>query len=113
VKAAQAQHHSDYDTKIDELAIVQADLTKTQASIDRYLEAFEVGELDADQVAEQVNKLNDRHKKLRWRRDELRVELDNQPMTPTDPHWTTSRATSTTSSAQATTTNARPLARRS
>ncbi|WP_209634722.1 recombinase family protein [Kibdelosporangium banguiense] len=82
VKAAQAQYDCDNDTKTAELAAVQADLFKTQAAIDRYLDAFENGKLDEDQLAGRVNKLNERHKQLRWRRDHLRDELDNQPVMP-------------------------------
>src|SRR5207248_480078 len=51
-------------------------------AIDRYLDAFENRTLDADQLAERVGKLNDRHKQLRQRRDELRIQLDSQPVMP-------------------------------
>jgi len=58
------QHH-------DELAATDAELTKTEAAVERYMHAFEAGTLTADIFAERVRELGNKAKSLRARQAEL------------------------------------------
>ena len=82
---AQAQHHAGQDNQRAELAIVDTELTKTNQAIDRYLNAFENGTLDEDDLATRLAGLKIKSKQLRTRRDQLTDQLNDlpQPLPPT------------------------------
>ncbi|WP_072792690.1 zinc ribbon domain-containing protein [Ferrithrix thermotolerans] len=54
------QHH-------DELAATDAELTKTEAAVERYMHEFEAGTLTADIFAERIRELGNKAKSLRAR----------------------------------------------
>jgi site-specific DNA recombinase len=59
-----------------ELATVTTQITKAEAAIERYLDAFEAGSLSEDTCGQRVHKLAGTVVELRMRRDELRAALD-------------------------------------
>lgn len=82
VEAAQALQDSQQTTQQSELAAVNAELAKATAKMDRYLDAFEDGKLDPDDVQDRLTSLRTTQKQLRARRDELASQLDAQPTVP-------------------------------
>ncbi|WP_092787164.1 recombinase family protein, partial [Actinokineospora terrae] len=82
VAAAQRDHASNFDTRQDELDTVNAELAKTNAKIDRYLDAFEDGTLEPEDVKERLTKLRSTKQQLQDRRDVLAYELTEQPTMP-------------------------------
>ena len=76
--AATAGHH-------DQLTAVARDLKQANASVDRYLTAFEKGTLDDDDdnVRRRMTALKERTKQLRARKAQLEFELDRPPQAPT------------------------------
>lgn len=58
------------------------DLRKTNQSIDRYLNAFENGKLDEDDLASRFAGLKVKSKQLRTRRDELTDKITDVPAAP-------------------------------
>ncbi|WP_308200332.1 recombinase family protein [Kibdelosporangium philippinense] len=75
----QAQHLAGEDNQRAELATVEAELTKTNQAIDRYLNAFENGTLEEDDLAARLATLKTKTKQLRARRDELADQLADAP----------------------------------
>jgi hypothetical protein len=82
ITTAQAQHQAAHTDRHAELTAVEADLTKTGQTIDRYLAAFERGTIDEDLVADRLTQLHTKTTQLRARRDELTLTLDDEPTTP-------------------------------
>ena len=76
---AQAQHLAGEDNQRAELATVEAELNKANQSIDRYLNAFENGSLQEDDLATRLAGLKVKTKQLRTRRDELTDQLTDAP----------------------------------
>ena len=76
---AQAQHLAGEDNQRAELASVEAELNKTNQSIDRYLNAFENGTLEEEDLAARLAGLKVKTKQLRSRRDELTDQLTDVP----------------------------------
>ncbi|WP_038520375.1 hypothetical protein [Amycolatopsis japonica] len=58
------------------------DRRKTNQSIDRYLNAFENGTLDEDDLASRFAGLKAKSKQLRTRRDELTDKITDVPAAP-------------------------------
>lgn len=79
VTRAQAQHLAGEDNQRAELATVEAELTKTNQAIDRYLNAFENGTLEEDDLAARLSTIKIKTKQLRARRDELADQLTDAP----------------------------------
>jgi site-specific DNA recombinase len=82
VTSAQAQHLAGEDNQRAELAAIEVDLNKTNQSIDRYLNAFENGTLDEDDLASRLAGLKVKCKQLRTRRDELNEWITDVPTAP-------------------------------
>ncbi|MFN2535953.1 MAG: recombinase family protein, partial [Pseudonocardiaceae bacterium] len=82
ITTAQAQHQAAHTDRHAELAAVEADLTKTGQTIDRYLAAFERGTMDENLVADRLSQLRTKTTQLRAHRDELTRTLDDKPTTP-------------------------------
>jgi site-specific DNA recombinase len=76
---AQAQHLAGEDNQRTELATVEAELTKTNQTIDGYLNAFENGTLGEEDLATRLATLKIKTKQLRTRRDELVDQLTDLP----------------------------------
>jgi len=64
-----------------ELVTINAQLTKVEAAIDRYLSDYEDNALDRDVLARRVDTLAIQARQLRHRRDEL-LDLDTEPDQP-------------------------------
>ncbi len=79
ITRAQAQHLAGEDNQRAELATIEAELTKTNQAIDRYLGAFENGTLDEEDLASRLATLKTKTKQLRTRRDELADQLTDAP----------------------------------
>lgn len=79
VTDAREQYEAGQDDQPSELTVVEAELTKTNQAIDRYLTAFENGTLDEDMLAGRLSTLNATAKQLRTRRDELNDQLTDAP----------------------------------
>jgi site-specific DNA recombinase len=74
--ACALQAHQDAATltvrqRYDELTATDAELTKTEAAVERYMHTFEAGTLLADIFAERVGELGNKAKLLRARQAEL------------------------------------------
>jgi site-specific DNA recombinase len=59
----------------DEVAVIEADLAKTEAAIERYLLAFEAGTMPEAVCGERVRRLGTKAAELRSRRTELEYEI--------------------------------------
>jgi site-specific DNA recombinase len=70
-KAAKAERHQ----REDELRAVGAEITKAEAAVDRYLAAFESGDLPQEACGQRVRKLNVRLADLRNRQQDLTEQL--------------------------------------
>lgn len=68
--------------RMTERAMVDAELAKTNAAVDRYFTAFENGTMSEETAAPRLDKLSAKIKQLRQRRDELTEELDGEPTMP-------------------------------
>ena len=69
----------------DELAMVDAEIAKSEAAMRRYFDAFENGTMAEARCAERVDALGSRIAELRGRRDELQDILDRpQPEAPSE-----------------------------
>jgi site-specific DNA recombinase len=79
ITRAQAQHLAGEDTQRAELATIEANLTKTNHTVDRYLNAFENETLDEDDLATRLTALKSKIKQPRTRRDELTDQLVDVP----------------------------------
>src|SRR5215208_3717764 len=66
----------------DKLATINAQLTKVEAAVDRYLSDYEDNALDRDILARRVDTLASQARQLRRRRDELLLNLDAEPDQP-------------------------------
>jgi site-specific DNA recombinase len=75
-------HHANHNTRTDELATTNAELTKATAKIDRYLDAFENGTLDAEDVKDRPDTLRQTQRQLRDRKSVLDHAIAHQPTTP-------------------------------
>lgn len=58
----------------DELAVLDAEIHKTEVGLDRYLAAFESGDMPADQCGPRVKTLSEKLSKLRAQRERLACE---------------------------------------
>jgi site-specific DNA recombinase len=79
VNNARTAHEAAYSSRHAELATVEAELTRTNQKIDRYLTAFEDDDIDQTILADRLKTLSTRTKQLRQRRDELTEELEAAP----------------------------------
>jgi site-specific DNA recombinase len=76
IAASRTQAETLRDQNQAELATVTAQIGKAEASIERYLDAFEAGSLSEDTCGQRVHKLGGMIAELRVRQDELRAALD-------------------------------------
>ncbi len=90
-----------------ELASVKGQLAAKETAVDKYLSDYEDGTLDREMVADRINKLSEEIKMLRYRRDDLLLNLDtaSDSLTPR-----TSPLSATRSSRPATPRRAKPSA---
>jgi site-specific DNA recombinase len=88
VEAARAEHTAAHTGRHAELAAVEAELTRTNQAIDRYLTAFENEALDQTILAARLETLGTRTKQLRQRRDELthQIQAAPEPVPPATLH---------------------------
>jgi len=82
IAASRTQAESLRDQNEAELATVTAQIGKAEASIERYLDAFEAGSLSEDTCGQRVQKLGGTIAELRVRQDELRAALDTANIQP-------------------------------
>jgi len=66
----------------DKLATINAQLTKVEAAVDRYLSDYEDNALDPDILARRVDTLASQPRQLRRSSDELLLNLDAEPDQP-------------------------------
>jgi hypothetical protein len=76
---AQARHLAGKDNQRAELAAVEAELTKINQAIDRYLNAFENSTLEEEDLAARLAPVKIKTKQFRTRRDELADQLTDVP----------------------------------
>ncbi|MGH3607978.1 MAG: recombinase family protein [Pseudonocardiaceae bacterium] len=65
-----------------ELTTIDKELTRANTAIDRYLQAFEDGDLTPTMVTARMRKLSDKITQLTDRRDELTDQLSHAPVAP-------------------------------
>jgi site-specific DNA recombinase len=82
VTQASTQHSASLDHRRAELTALDARLTRATTAIDRYLQAFEDGELDPATVKERMSALRTKTTQLTIRRDQLADELSEAPVVP-------------------------------
>ncbi len=75
------------DTRERELATVDAEITKTEAAVERYLAAFENGRLPEDQCATRVRRHGTRLVELRDRHTELTEQLSKDTLSVPSPAY--------------------------
>jgi site-specific DNA recombinase len=73
---------ADREQREAELAAVQAELSKTEEAVERYLMAFETGSLPEDQCGARVRALGARTAELRDRQTELQAAIDSMTAEP-------------------------------
>ncbi|HEV8557662.1 MAG TPA: recombinase family protein, partial [Actinophytocola sp.] len=82
---AASRFHAVHDQHRAELDTVCRELASAEAKIDRYLAAFEAGDLPQARCGDRIQALADTTAKLRRRRDELEALLaDDTPSAPTE-----------------------------
>jgi site-specific DNA recombinase len=82
VAEATAWHTAGIDDRRAELTTVEKELTRASTAIDRYLQAFEDGDLDPTTVKHRMKTLSDKITQLTDRRDELADLLSEAPTVP-------------------------------
>jgi site-specific DNA recombinase len=82
VAEATAWHTAGIDDRRAELTTVEKELTRASTAIDRYLQAFEDGDLDPTTVKHRMKTLSDKITQLTDRRDELTDLLSEAPTVP-------------------------------
>ncbi len=82
ITAAQASHAATKEGHRAELAAAQHELARAGAAIDRYLTAFENGNLDPEGLAGRLAQLKARSQQLRARRDQLADQVAALPAAP-------------------------------
>jgi site-specific DNA recombinase len=65
-----------------EAKVIEAKITSTNGKIDKYLDAFEDGKLEPDDVKTRLSKLKEQLQQLRDRRHQLADELATTPVAP-------------------------------
>ena len=85
VGQAQLQARDGHSRHDDELLAVTNELAKVDASVDRYLRAFESGSMPEALCGERVKELATRATVLRARREELNEEMDQADITCASP----------------------------
>ncbi len=70
---------------MQELGAVESDIAKGEAAVDRYLNAFEAGTLSESQLGPRVEKLSKQLAELRWRKEEIQGQLENDVVGHPDP----------------------------
>jgi site-specific DNA recombinase len=85
VHQAQAAYTTATASHRDQLGAIARDLKEANASIDRYLTAFEKGTLDDtdEHISQRLTALRATIKQLRARKAQLELELDQPPQAPT------------------------------
>lgn len=82
VADAQQFYTASHADRMKEREMVDAELTKANAAVERYFTAFENGTMSEETAAPRLEKLGVKIKQLRQRRDELTEELDGEPTMP-------------------------------
>ena len=82
VAEATAWHTAGIDDRRAELTTVEKELTRANTAIDRYLQAFEDGDLDPTTIKHRMKTLSDKITQLADRRDELADLLSEAPTVP-------------------------------
>jgi site-specific DNA recombinase len=81
VEAAAVASQAGRQQREEELQAVTAEIAKTETAIDRYLSAFETGDLPQDACGRRVRDLNGRLAELHGRQHDLTDELDHDHIT--------------------------------
>lgn len=68
----------------DELAAVVSEQKATRDSLERYLDAFEQGQLPAEECASRVRALRARLEQLAWRKGDLEYAMTEEPTGPSE-----------------------------
>ncbi|MBT8224108.1 MAG: recombinase family protein [Dactylosporangium sp.] len=82
IEAAQHQFHAQHDDRHAELDTITAQISKTEAAIERYHLAFENGTMDDTTAGPRIRDLRTKVTQLRGRRDDLEDELAAVPTPP-------------------------------
>ncbi|MHB1585469.1 MAG: hypothetical protein ACYC0E_17170, partial [Acidimicrobiales bacterium] len=77
VAAARHRARAERGNHEQELAVVEAGITKAEDAIERYLAAFEVGTLSEAQCGKRLELLASKVRDLRQRREELRAAMEH------------------------------------
>jgi site-specific DNA recombinase len=75
VAASRTQAEALHDQHQAELAALSTEISRAEAAIERYLDAFEAGSLPEDQCGQRVQRLGGKIAELRVRQDELRLAV--------------------------------------
>src|SRR6266540_3481843 len=82
VAAARTQAEALHDQHQAELAAVTTEISRAEAAIERYLDAFEAGSLPEDQCGQRVQRLGGKIAELRVRHHELRIAVADVNLRP-------------------------------
>ena len=84
VSAARRRAHSQRSNHDQELAVINAGISKAEDAIERYLSAFEAGTLSEAQCGKRLEGLATKVRDLRVRREELLAAMDHSKATAPD-----------------------------
>ena len=82
VEQHRAAHRAANGDRLAELTAIDTELARADKAIDRNLSAYENGTLDEETLAERLPALRATTKQLRRRREQLTIEIDNEPHHP-------------------------------
>ena len=85
IRLAEAALQAGRPDLIHELKAVADDITRTEATVDRYLDAFEAGKLSEAQLGPRVEKLSQQLAEFRYRKDELNEQVESKATVGPDP----------------------------
>jgi site-specific DNA recombinase len=82
IAEATTEHTTGLGDRRAELTTIERELTRANTAIDRYLQAFEDGDLNPAILNDRMRKLSDKITQLTHRRDELTDQLSHAPVAP-------------------------------
>jgi site-specific DNA recombinase len=82
IAEATTEHTTGLGDRQAELTTIDKKLTRANTAIDRYLQAFEDGDLNPAILNDRMRKLSDKITQLTHRRDELTDQLSHAPIAP-------------------------------
>ncbi len=88
IAEARSHHHRARAGYEHELTTVNDQLAAKEEAVDRYLTEYEDNKIDRDTVAQRIEKISERIRQLRHRRDELTFLLDADADQPDGTHLT-------------------------